>query len=164
MDKYIGTKIIEAEPAFRCFEGIFIKSGPMPGPMGLAEDGYKVRYEDGYESWSPKDVFEQAYLRIIPNPTLKSAVSISQQMVDSFIKGINVDTLGTKTTVVQAVLVNGFEITETCACVDPDNYSEEIGKDICLGKIKDMIWAYLGFLLQTGVNGIKPAEEDDLPF
>ena len=25
------------------------------------EDGYKVVYEDGYESWSPKDVFEKAY-------------------------------------------------------------------------------------------------------
>ena len=26
-----------------------------------AEDGYKVRYPDGYESWSPKGVFEEAY-------------------------------------------------------------------------------------------------------
>ena len=25
------------------------------------EDGYKVVYEGGYESWSPKDVFEKAY-------------------------------------------------------------------------------------------------------
>lgn len=24
------------------------------------EQGYHVRYEDGYESWSPKDVFEKA--------------------------------------------------------------------------------------------------------
>ena len=44
MEKYIGTKLIEAEPAQK---------------YGL--DGYNVRYADGYESWSPKDVFEDAY-------------------------------------------------------------------------------------------------------
>lgn len=48
MRQYIGTKIIEAEPMSR-------------GQGGKAEDGYKVRYPDGYESWSPKDVFEEAY-------------------------------------------------------------------------------------------------------
>ncbi|WP_333615726.1 DUF2829 domain-containing protein [Bacteroides pyogenes] len=29
--------------------------------MEKVEDGYKVVYEDGYESWSPKEVFEKAY-------------------------------------------------------------------------------------------------------
>ena len=29
--------------------------------MDPTEDGYKVRYPDGYESWSPKGVFEEAY-------------------------------------------------------------------------------------------------------
>lgn len=28
---------------------------------GNGGHGYHVRYEDGYESWSPKDVFEKAY-------------------------------------------------------------------------------------------------------
>lgn len=44
MKQYIGTKLIEAEPA--------VKEG---------REGYRVRYADGYESWSPKDVFERAY-------------------------------------------------------------------------------------------------------
>jgi len=48
MERYIGTKIIEAEPMSR-------------SRGDKAEDGYKVRYPDGYESWSPKDVFEEAY-------------------------------------------------------------------------------------------------------
>lgn len=29
--------------------------------MEPEEPGYRVRYPDGYESWSPKDVFEEAY-------------------------------------------------------------------------------------------------------
>lgn len=45
MKQYIGTKIIHAEP--------MEKNG---------REGYKVVYPpDGYESWSPKDVFEEAY-------------------------------------------------------------------------------------------------------
>ena len=48
MERYIGTKIIEAEPMSRAHGD-------------KSEDGYKVRYPDGYESWSPKDVFEEAY-------------------------------------------------------------------------------------------------------
>ena len=36
--------------------------GPnMLSEEGAAEPGYFVRYPYGYESWSPKDVFEAAY-------------------------------------------------------------------------------------------------------
>ncbi len=44
MKDYIGTKLVQAEPA--------AKDG---------KEGYKVVYADGYESWSPKDTFEEAY-------------------------------------------------------------------------------------------------------
>lgn len=50
MQKYIGTKIIEAEPAVR-----------MEPLDSTAKEGYRVCYPDGYESWSPKEVFEEAY-------------------------------------------------------------------------------------------------------
>ena len=45
MKKYIGIKSIQAEPQDR--DG---------------QPGYKVVYEDGYTSWSPKDVFDKAYI------------------------------------------------------------------------------------------------------
>lgn len=44
MKPYIGTKQIEAEP--------FERNGA---------EGYRVRYPDGYESWSPRAAFEEAY-------------------------------------------------------------------------------------------------------
>lgn len=44
MEKFIGTKIVHAEPMEK--EG---------------KAGYKVVYADGYESWSPVDAFEEAY-------------------------------------------------------------------------------------------------------
>lgn len=66
MKKYIGTKLIEAEPAFRCMDGngnTVITRDPheaFPNYPSV-EDGYRVRYPDGYVSWSPKEVFEEAY-------------------------------------------------------------------------------------------------------
>jgi hypothetical protein len=158
MDKYIGTKLIEAEPAFRCCSTgkTYVKSEGVPDIKGL-DDGYKVKYEGGYESWSPKEVFEKAYMKIIPNPRLKTDVSISQKMVDNFIKETHISTIGNKTTLVRVVLVNGFEIIETSACVDTDNYSEKIGGEVCLKKIKDKVWMLLGFLLQSAVGGVSNA-------
>lgn len=61
MQKYIGTKIIEAVPAIRKGGKVYEEGWPIPKSMGPTEEGYKVRYPDGYESWSPKDVFEEAY-------------------------------------------------------------------------------------------------------
>jgi hypothetical protein len=40
--------------------------------------GYKVVYEDGYESWSPKDVFEKAY-RGIDGLTFGQAIEALKQ-------------------------------------------------------------------------------------
>lgn len=62
MKKYIGTKEVEAMPMTL---GEFInKSGRNPykdNTHDEKEEGYLVKYKDGYESWSPKDVFEEAY-------------------------------------------------------------------------------------------------------
>ena len=154
MDKYIGVKLIEAEEMV-LGEYNKYRGWQIPKDEDPAKKGYLVVYPDGYVSWSPKEIFEKAYMKIIPNPRLKTDVSISQQMVDEFIKEVNVSTIGEKTTLVRCVLVNGFEIIEASACVDPDNYSEEIGGEVCLNKIKDKIWNLLGFLLQCGVNGVK---------
>ncbi len=58
LKKYIGTKIISACPATK---GECYKGPDMMSAEEAATPGYKVVYKDGYESWSPKDVFEEAY-------------------------------------------------------------------------------------------------------
>lgn len=47
MKTFIGVKMVTAEP--------LVKDG---------KDGYKVVYPDGYESWSPKQVFEDSYIEV----------------------------------------------------------------------------------------------------
>lgn len=155
MKTYIGTKIIEAAPAIRMGGKIYDANELIPRSMELVEEGYKVRYQDGYESFSPKDVFERFYLELTVNPELRTKKpSISQKMVDDFIVAKEVSTLGDKVTVVRATLRNGFELVESSACVSPENYDEKLGAKICMEKIEDKVWFLLGFLLQTGVNGL----------
>ena len=65
MEKYLGVKLIEAEPSsLDQFAGAknFGDLSKLSG--GVDREGYKVVYEDGYTSWSPKDVFEKAYKEV----------------------------------------------------------------------------------------------------
>jgi len=94
-------------------------------------------------------------MKLDENKDLPSGVSVGEKMVNDFIAIIDTRTIGDRTTVVMCTLRNGFIITESSSCVDPANYSQKIGEEICMGKIKDKIWELLGFLLQTAVNGIQ---------
>ncbi|MEI3349988.1 MAG: Gp49 family protein [Clostridium sp.] len=107
MNKYIGTKMIEAEPMTK---GVYNESRGRAVPGDPNDAGYLVKYQDGYESWSPKEVFDKAYMKVDDNTELPSGVSIGQKMVDEFIAYTETKTMGTKTTVVRCVLRNGFEI------------------------------------------------------
>ena len=60
MKKYIGTKQVEAEPMneYHAIESGFARPKEDDSEY---RGGYHVVYPDGYNSWSPKDVFEEAY-------------------------------------------------------------------------------------------------------
>lgn len=59
MKRYIGTKVIMAEPMTMAEAQKVL--GREIKPATVEEDGYLVKYKDGYKSWSPKSVFEEAY-------------------------------------------------------------------------------------------------------
>ena len=148
MKKYIGFKMIEAESMslgnYNNFKGWTIPKDENP-----KREGYKVKYSDDYISWSPKEIFEKAYMQVGDNNT------ITQENVDNFIVDYEVFTKKEKITIVIATLVNGFTIVESSACVDVANYDEKYGSEICKEKIKNKVWNHLGFLLQTAKDGIK---------
>ena len=54
-------------------------------------------------------------------------------------------------TYVEVRMKNDFTVRETTTCVDPANYNEEIGKEICLKRIEDKIWFLLGYALQDKI-------------
>ena len=90
MKKFIGTKVIMAEPMTMAEAqkvlGIEIK------PATVEEDGYLVEYKDGYKSWSPKSVFEEAYK---PAETFLDRLAIEQheltEKVDKLRKFLSVE-------------------------------------------------------------------------
>ena len=63
MKKYIGIKQIEAEPMTmgEAFEKNLLQAGRVPNESEKTKVGYHVKYEDGYESWSPAEPFDKAY-------------------------------------------------------------------------------------------------------
>lgn len=77
MKTYIGTKTVKAEPMVL---GVYKKNtgkNPYPGedkPYHLP--GYFVEYPDGYQSWSPADVFEDSYM---PADTALDRVNIEER-------------------------------------------------------------------------------------
>lgn len=56
--QYIGVKIVEASPMTRGEYNKY-RGWELPAGENPADDGYLVTYEEGYESWCPKDVFEK---------------------------------------------------------------------------------------------------------
>lgn len=76
MKKYIGIKEVRATPAIRKGGKVYLPTDSIPRTFEKVEEGYKVVYEDGYQSWSPKDVFEKAY-KIAD--TFKDRLMIEQQ-------------------------------------------------------------------------------------
>lgn len=57
MKKYVGIKEVKAQPMTA---NQAVEKGYKVGSHSN-EDGYEVEYADGYRSWSPKDVFKEAY-------------------------------------------------------------------------------------------------------
>lgn len=60
MKRYIGMKVVHAEPMNR-IEYCTKRGWDVPKDENPYDEGYLIKYPDGYISWSPKDVFEGAY-------------------------------------------------------------------------------------------------------
>jgi len=61
MNKYIGVKIVDAEPMTqKAFRQTPYDEPDDQGEEQIETDGYAVTYPDGYKSWCPKAQFEEA--------------------------------------------------------------------------------------------------------
>ena len=84
MKKYLGVKIVSAEKCYgldnKCVD-------PNSEHCGREVDGYRVVYEDGYVSWSPKDVFEKAYKNVGEHSSLLLDVNTITGYWDVFNSG-----------------------------------------------------------------------------
>lgn len=61
---YIGTKIVKATPMMRHQFEKYLERESSSDEEDIA--GYRVEYDDGYTSWSPKYIFERSYREVTP--------------------------------------------------------------------------------------------------
>lgn len=77
LKNYIGTKQIQATPMTRGEYNKY-RGWEIPANENPADEGYLVKYSDGYESWSPKKQFEEAYRECKGMTTLPETAILMQ--------------------------------------------------------------------------------------
>jgi hypothetical protein len=82
-----------------------------------------------------------------------SNVKVTQDQINNILaeSEMKIFKIFDKCTVVICKLPNGFIITESSACVDPENFDEVIGYEICMERITNKIWELEGYALQKKV-------------
>lgn len=68
------------------------------------------------------------------------------EQLSDVIDYIEFQKMGEKTTVCLIKLNNGFEVVGTSACVNPEDFSKEIGEEISCGEAIRKIQEYYSFL------------------
>lgn len=91
--------------------------------------------------------------------------TVTKSVIDELMEScdIAVTTAFDKCTIVACKLPNGFVIVESSSCVDPANYDEDMGVDICMKNIEKKLWELEGYLLQNKLymDGITFDDDDD---
>lgn len=85
MQKYIGIKQIEAKQMTRGEYNDY-RGWTIPADENPNDEGYLVKYEDGYVSWSPIEAFNKAYNLVGIRPLNDSAsLMVSTNYKDRFL-------------------------------------------------------------------------------
>ena len=106
---------------------------------------YIITEVNGEQYPCKPDIFEKTYEACTYENT------VTEEEVADNMKDIICSTaveFGKPVTYVTVRMKNGFTLRESTTCVDPKNYDEKIGRQICLDKIEDKIWFLLGYALQ----------------
>lgn len=148
MKAYIGVKLIKAKSMTRGEYNEF-KGWDIPANENPDDLGYLVQYGDDYCSWSPKDVFESAYL------SLEDPTKINPADIENMLFLEEATQIDEKTTLVKANTLTGFVQYEPSSCVDPANYNHEVGSQVGMDRIKNRMWPLMGFVLSWGKNGLR---------
>lgn len=153
--KAINIEMLELKPMIA--EEARTLGYKVPDVLYSTDRGYEITYPDGTKTWSLKEEVDSIYYVLSKD---NDGTKILKEDVENFITDIDVTTIGEKTTVVNAHTRSGFDTVRHSSCVDPKNYSEELGKQYAMEEVVNDIWAHLGFVLQWAKYGInvKPKE------
>lgn len=153
--KAINIEMLELKPMI--VEEARTLGYKVPDVLYSTDRGYEITYPDGTKTWSLKEEVDSIYYVLSKD---NDGTKILKEDVENFITDVDVTTIGEKTTVVNAHTRSGFDTVRHSSCVDPKNYSEELGKQYAMEEVVNDLWAHLGFVLQWAKYGInvKPKE------
>lgn len=153
--KAINIEMLELKPMIA--EEARTLGYKVPDVLYSTDRGYEITYPDGTKTWSLKEEVDSIYYVLSKD---NDGTKILKEDVENFITDVDVTTIGEKTTVVNAHTRSGFDTVRHSSCVDPKNYSEELGKQYAMEEVVNDLWAHLGFVLQWAKYGInvKPKE------
>lgn len=139
-----------------------------PGKMSRmtpAEGDYlvKTHQPDEYEYLNPKHVFEAKYTKLPATPDAPAHCMSNEELekrlencpaervtkggIEERISSTEFNRLGDTVTHCRIILDNGFSVSGESACVNPENYNEEIGQKIAYDNAFRHLWPLFGFLL-----------------
>ena len=131
----------------------YIAALQVQAELSKDESNYIVTFVDGWTTENfviPKDQFEAHFF-----PMFRANSVSDFDIVNFYEMGKEeLSTIGQKTTMLHVTLPSGFEDVEASSCVDPANYNEDIGAQICTDRIKEKLWDRLGFMLQWARHGL----------
>lgn len=144
-----GDKIKLVKPM-----GVFTNVGEICEVMDVSAEGViSFKFGKVHMGCMSIDEFKKYFVKYEePKPITVTPERIEQVINDS---KVTVQTLFDKCTVVACKLPSGFVIVESSACVNPKNYDEKIGIEICMNRIKDKVWEMEGYKLQNDLYEAK---------
>lgn len=128
----------------------FLKEGDVVEITNVADDGIiSFAFGDNFMHMGVMNTAEcEAHFEKVEEKA--EAFSITEEHIAEILENseFEVSTVFDKCTVVSCRLPNGFVITESSACVSPENYDAEYGADICFDKIAEKVWELEAYRLQ----------------
>ena len=147
MKPYMAAKQVMAGPMTRGAYNEY-RGWDIPANESPSEEGYLIKYPDGYVSWCPKGQFEKWNLPLtVSDKITEVEVELMLDQLEDYI-------IKPKTTVVEVHYLTGFFDMAHSTCVSPENYDHELGVKVATEKIRDRIWGFLGFMLQWTRHGL----------
>lgn len=140
-DKLIVTKTVAP----------FLKEGDIVKVTNIADDGIiSFAFGDDLHMGVMNISEYESHFKKIEEKVETEAPTITEEYIASILEESDFEVFTTfdKCTVVSCRLPNGFVITESSACVSPENYDEDLGADICFDKIADKVWELEAYILQ----------------
>ncbi len=135
---------------------------PMGAFKNVGEVCEVVCVEDGCVSFSfgngahlgcmSMDEFPKYFTKYVPKKT-----TVTKADVDTLLNDAEIQYFAAfdKCTIAVAQLKNGFVLVESSACVDPANFDQNIGREICLRNLKHKLWELEGYRLQCELSKSK---------